>query len=59
MESGAKLLGHPLHPVLVVFPLGLFKRISTRPAHSQNRESRQTRGGLPEQLAARACHLWI
>jgi uncharacterized membrane protein len=24
MESRAKLLGHPVHPMLVVFPLGLF-----------------------------------
>ena len=24
MESKAKLLGHPIHPMLVVFPLGLF-----------------------------------
>jgi uncharacterized membrane protein len=24
MESKAKLLGHPVHPMLVVFPLGLF-----------------------------------
>ncbi|MBW3566478.1 MAG: DUF2231 domain-containing protein [Proteobacteria bacterium] len=24
MESRAKLLGHPIHPMLVVFPLGLF-----------------------------------
>ena len=23
MESKAKLLGHPIHPMLVVFPLGL------------------------------------
>jgi uncharacterized membrane protein len=23
MESKAKLLGHPLHPMLIVFPLGL------------------------------------
>ncbi len=24
MESKAKLLGHPVHPMLIVFPLGLF-----------------------------------
>lgn len=24
MESKAKLLGHPIHPMLIVFPLGLF-----------------------------------
>lgn len=24
MESRAKLLGHPVHPMLIVFPLGLF-----------------------------------
>jgi len=24
MESRAKLLGHPIHPMLVVLPLGLF-----------------------------------
>jgi uncharacterized membrane protein len=24
MESGAKLLGHPIHPMLIVLPLGLF-----------------------------------
>jgi uncharacterized membrane protein len=24
MESRAKLLGHPIHPMLIVFPLGLF-----------------------------------
>src|SRR3954447_1469180 len=24
MESKAKLAGHPIHPMLVVFPLGLF-----------------------------------
>src|SRR6266498_3222463 len=24
MESKAKLFGHPVHPMLVVFPLGLF-----------------------------------
>lgn len=24
MESRAKVLGHPLHPMLIVFPLGLF-----------------------------------
>ena len=23
MESKAKLLGHPIHPMLIVFPLGL------------------------------------
>ena len=23
MESRAKLLGHPIHPMLIVFPLGL------------------------------------
>lgn len=24
MESGTKLFGHPIHPMLIVFPLGLF-----------------------------------
>src|SRR5688572_24815953 len=24
MESKAKILGHPIHPMLIVFPLGLF-----------------------------------
>ena len=24
MESRAKLLGHPIHPMLIVLPLGLF-----------------------------------
>jgi uncharacterized membrane protein len=24
MKAGAKLLGHPIHPMLIVFPLGLF-----------------------------------
>jgi len=24
MESRAKLLGHPVHPMLIVLPLGLF-----------------------------------
>ena len=23
MESKAKILGHPIHPILIVFPLGL------------------------------------
>jgi len=23
MRAGAKLLGHPIHPMLIVFPLGL------------------------------------
>jgi uncharacterized membrane protein len=24
MASGAKIFGHPIHPILIVFPLGLF-----------------------------------
>ena len=41
MESKAKLLGHPIHPMLIVVPLGSFiaavvpNSLSGRPASSR------------------------